>query len=518
MLILLSLQLLQPAANVYAAEEGPVTHPAAYDWPMFSRSANHTGAVVSPAPLSNHLVRNVNLSEAGQVRSSPAVANGTLFIARGSTFHALNSSTLSYNATISQGWNYTLPGGGSIYTSPAVGEGKVFFGATDGKLYAFEATVKTCPGVQGCHLLWSFATGDAIYSSPTYDNGKVFVGSNDGMVYAVGASTGVLIWNFTTNGPVKSSPAVAGSKVVVGSDDGKLYVLDESTGKLALSYPANGAIESSPALSAGVAYFGSNNSKVFAVDISTGSTVWKYITGGPVVASPTIADGRVYVGSTDGYFYSFRALHNKIQLVWQVLTGPVIGPSALANGVAKGLVPTYLPLAFVVSTDGNLVAVVRATGALNWTLPIAAGTLSSPVVAYTKVYLVDRIGNLTVAGGLRGGTALALYGLSGPQKKFHPGDSVIIGENTAWGKFGVNRSMVLVTDPHNNIIVDNESMTFIAGLPAYNFVFTLALGGGATTGRYHVTLYLEDANPKPNSPNPRCCGWIVVTAVFKVTL
>ncbi len=178
LLLLASLNAAQPPLLVHASQTtGKIVSPPAYDWPMFRRSGNHTGVVTSPAPLTNHVVRFVNLTESGTVRSSPALFNGILFIGKGGVFHALNASTMTYNATISQGWNYTLGGGAFAYSSPAVGAGSVFFGATDGRLYAFEAKIATCPlQLPACHMEWSFQTKGPILSSPTYDKGRVFIG------------------------------------------------------------------------------------------------------------------------------------------------------------------------------------------------------------------------------------------------------------------------------------------------------------------------------------------------------
>jgi len=364
----------QPQASQPAAESpfglntspGKVVAPAAYNWPQFGGFANHTASVVSPSPLTNHLVRFVNLTEPGSVVATPALYNDMLFLARGGIFHALNASTMTYNATISQGWNFTTGNRVSIDSSPAVGGGSVFFGATNGVVYAFSAVLSTCPvGNPSCHLEWTYQTGGPVLSSPTYDNGMVFVGSNDGSLYALSATSGALLWKFTTNKAVESSPAVANSEVVFGSNNGNVYFLDESNGNEVQMYGTKGPVESSPAISGGIAYFGSNDSNVYAVSMTSGTTVWKYATGGPVVASPAVAGGYVYVGSTDGYFYALKALHNKNQLAWRTFLGPVVAPAALANGVISNLIPTFLPVAYVSSTSGELYTIVRSTGELN---------------------------------------------------------------------------------------------------------------------------------------------------------
>src|SRR5712671_6699947 len=69
--------------------------------------------------------------------------------------------------------------------------------------------VYDAPGVPELHgVKWKFNTGGRVYSSPAVADGAVFVGSSDGNLYAVDAAAGTLKWKFTTRGRVVSSPAV----------------------------------------------------------------------------------------------------------------------------------------------------------------------------------------------------------------------------------------------------------------------------------------------------------------------
>jgi PGF-CTERM protein len=72
-------------------------------------------------------------------------------------------------------WNYTT--GSYVDSSPAVANGTVYVGSDDGNVYALNATIGA--------KLWSYTTEDAVLSSPAVSNGVVYVGSNDGNVYAL---------------------------------------------------------------------------------------------------------------------------------------------------------------------------------------------------------------------------------------------------------------------------------------------------------------------------------------------
>ena len=63
---------------------------------------------------------------------------------------------------------------------------------------------KTLKGVK-----WQFKTGGTIVSSPAVVNGVVYIGSSDGALYAVDQKSGQQKWKTGTRGPVASSPAVA---------------------------------------------------------------------------------------------------------------------------------------------------------------------------------------------------------------------------------------------------------------------------------------------------------------------
>jgi outer membrane protein assembly factor BamB len=124
-------------------------------------------------------------------------------------------------ATLVQAWTATT--GGAISSSPAVANGVVYVGSKDGKLYAFKAD--GC-GQPTCSPLWTASTGAQIASNPAVANGVVYVGSRDHKLYAFkadgcGQPTCSPLWTATTGSYIDSSPAVANG--VVGSRDHKLY-------------------------------------------------------------------------------------------------------------------------------------------------------------------------------------------------------------------------------------------------------------------------------------------------------
>ena len=88
--------------------------------------------------------------------------------------HALNTKT---GAKV---WSYTT-GHVTLASSPAVANGVLYIGSGN-EVYALNASTGA--------KLWSYATGNSVDSSPTVANGVVYVGSADGKLYAFGLKKG----------------------------------------------------------------------------------------------------------------------------------------------------------------------------------------------------------------------------------------------------------------------------------------------------------------------------------------
>ena len=71
--------------------------------------------------------------------------------------------------------------------------------------------VYNAPGAPKFNAIqWKFHTSGRVIASPAVVNGIVYVGSTDGNFYAIDARSGTLKWKFETKAWEVSSPAVAG--------------------------------------------------------------------------------------------------------------------------------------------------------------------------------------------------------------------------------------------------------------------------------------------------------------------
>src|SRR3989442_1119452 len=262
--------------------------------------------------------------------SSPAVANGMVYVAsrNGGILYALNEQTGS--EVWGRGYlNYF------IAASPAGADGKVFYSSwcsascfQNGQFVALDASTGA--------VVWANATlpSSSVSSSPAVHNGRVFFGLDDGSVTALNETTGKAIWRVVPGGAVtiRNAPAIAYGRVYVGTAT-KFFALDEITGATDWSFNTGNSNSTSAAVSNGVVYFGTGKGNVYAVNATTGVQKWVATTGASVSSSPALSLGSnmVLAGSNDHYLYALNATSG-VRL-WRYLTSaPIWSSPAVADG------------------------------------------------------------------------------------------------------------------------------------------------------------------------------------------
>lgn len=265
--------------------------------------------------------------------SSPAVVDETIYVgtygdvpltATGSedtetvescTFLALDTASGDTR------WQYReFSGQIGINSSPAVADGRVYFGAEDG-LYA--------PDADSGSEVWVREIPTQRDASPAVVDGTVYYGTelgSDGetpaQVWALDAATGETAWTAGIDDQIlRRSPAVADGTVYVAASSarrcalggsggcsgvtrGRLYALDAESGDQQWIAPIKTDTRSSPAVADGVVYVGCKNG-VSAVT-TDGENAWRVNFGSllsepPYVeSSPAVVDGYVFVGVSDG--------------------------------------------------------------------------------------------------------------------------------------------------------------------------------------------------------------------------
>lgn len=309
----------------------------------------------------------------GAVVASPAVADGVVYIpSTDMQLYAIDQETGK------EKWKFKshMP----IASSPAVAGGLLYFVSSAGSLAALDIKTGQPkwvlpteyerkfeaknlhglqPGAQTIPDAW-----DLFVSSPAVANGKVYFGSGDGSIYAVDAQSGVLQWKFSTQDVVHASPAVVDGVVYVGSWDSNLYALDAETGQLKWSFKTGEdpvihnqvGFQSSPAVVDGVVYVGCRDAHVYAVDAGTGKKKWDYPTSKSwVIGTPAVRDGMVYVGTSDSSrFMGLDAKNGRLRFNMDV-KAYMFSSAALAGD-----------LAYAGDHNGRVYAIDVKSGKIAW--------------------------------------------------------------------------------------------------------------------------------------------------------
>ena len=79
-------------------------------------------------------------------------------------------------------------------------------------------------------LLWQLRTNAKVESSPVAIGNTVYFGATDGRVFAVNASSGAVRWAYDTGGRINSSPSIFGNRLCVSTYAGSIFCLDRQDG------------------------------------------------------------------------------------------------------------------------------------------------------------------------------------------------------------------------------------------------------------------------------------------------
>ena len=215
---------------------------------------------------------------------------------------------------------------GPIRSTPALVDGVLYVGSSDGHLYALSA--------DNGRELWRFDAGSAVGSSPAVVDGLVVFGDRNNTWRALERTGGRLVWELPTGPDLPlawgwegwdylaasavatsvpgATPGTDRSVVVFGSGDGLVRSVDARSGRVLWSHATTRRIRSTPAVADGTVYVGGGDGVIYALDVSTGEPRWTFETAGmsmdaaqsgfdrtQIQASPAVVDGVVFVGSRD---------------------------------------------------------------------------------------------------------------------------------------------------------------------------------------------------------------------------
>ena len=252
-----------------------------------------------------------------------------------------------------------------------------------------------------------------------YDLGKVYVGTGFAQVVALDARTGAELWRTPVSAPMRSAPTAFGGKVYAITKDNQVFALDAELGTVDWTHTGieetAGLIGSaSPAVDGDIVIVPYSSGEIFALRAQNGRQLWSdnlaAIRRADAVSAladirgrPVLDRGRVYAISHSGRMVAIDLASGR--RIWEAEVGGVNQP---------WIVGRFL---YVVTTEGDVVALVAENGLVRWVTPL--GRYEDPE---------DRGDLVSWSGPVLASDRLIVTGSQGVAVALSPYSGEIIGE------------------------------------------------------------------------------------------
>ena len=224
-----------------------------------------------------------------------------------------------------------------IYGTPVVSGELTYIAGYNGKVYAFN--------LSNLGVRWVYPREgnlQPLVGGIVSAQGKLFFGGSDGKVYALDAASGDKLWEFSTSDKIWGAPSVNGDTLYIGSFDKKLYALNIVDGTKKWEYATEGAVISTPLVYQDTVIFGSFDRNLYALKASDGSLKWKFTGKNWFWAEPAVVNDTLYAGCLDGFVYVIQAASGtkvaESDLKSPVSSKPVIVADSIIFANRKGVV------------------------------------------------------------------------------------------------------------------------------------------------------------------------------------
>ena len=284
---------------------------------------------------------------------------------------------LALGTSLGEAWAVSIGEGGNakarLASPPVIAGGRVYTIDTQSTVRAFDARTgatvwATQFGTEKGNNLSLFGGGVG------FDEGRVYAENGLGYVAALDASNGGIVWQVHPGGPLRGSPTIAGGTVYVMSQDNQIYSLKASDGSQ--NWSAAAALEiagvfgsASPAVGQGTVVAGFSSGELNAYRYENARLVWQdqlsrttmstsVASISDVDANPVIDNGQVIALGQGGRMVALDLISGQRQ--WELNLAGISTPWVAGDWV------------FVVTDDARLIAVARAGGKIRWITQLPA--------------------------------------------------------------------------------------------------------------------------------------------------
>lgn len=317
---------------------------------------------------------------------------------------------LALNGSMKSVWTANVGTGSTFYgkltASPIVYDGRVFTLDAAGHVTALSAS--------GGGVAWKASTTppnekdqEGFGGGLAADGGRVYAATGFGLVMALDAKAGKKLWEKNLGSPVRASPTAAGERVFVVTKEGQVFCLSGSDGAELWNFQgqserASILVNTSPAVDGDTVVVPYPTGDVVALRVSTGQPVWSESLARTRTASslgamsdaarPAMTGGVVYVAGHAGRMVANGQKTG--ERLWSLTVASIQQPWVAGDSV------------FVVDTDGQLLAIARKDGKIQWAAKLpGGGTWSGPVLAGNRLWLTSSKGQLASVDAASGKVA-----------------------------------------------------------------------------------------------------------------
>jgi outer membrane protein assembly factor BamB len=259
--------------------------------------------------------------------TTPLVQADRVFLTHLGTVRCLDARTGG------EQWSFS-PDNGSVATSPVPWEDLIIVGATDRKLYAFDAAT----GDQ----VWEQRCAGPIAPDPLVLNDRIMVAAEK-MVYAMHPHDGTLDWVCSLTAHADFGPVTDGSMLYFLCQDTSIQCVNAQTGRYRWRCPFTpGARIFDPVVGNRRVIVATGN-LIHGIARSSG-IAWSREMPAGIRATPTLVDDTIFVPCVDGQIYALYArsgaLHRgttTLKLDDAISAPPLVTNTVVAAGAATGL-------------------------------------------------------------------------------------------------------------------------------------------------------------------------------------
>jgi outer membrane protein assembly factor BamB len=254
-----------------------------------------------------------------------------------------------------------------LAAAPIVANGRVYTIDTLGAVRAFDA--RTGAQVWASQTPAEKTNAASLYGGGiAYDRGHIYATNGLGYVAALDDRNGGIVWQVRPGGPLRGAPSVSNDSVYVISQDNQIYSLKEADGSTNWSQAASLEVagvfgSASPAVGQGTVVAGFSSGELNAYRYENGRLVWQdalqrtsirtsVSSLSDIDADPVIDNGQVIAVGQGGRMVALDLTSG--QRVWELNLAGISTPWVVGDWI------------FVVTDQAKLICVYRQNGHIRW--------------------------------------------------------------------------------------------------------------------------------------------------------